>query len=60
MAGEEFTVKVPAQHDPREKIKVEGRGYYDWYTTFSRAGSVRGDLYVQLIPTEEVPMSHLL
>ena len=60
VAGEEFTVKVPAQHDPREKIKGEGRGYYDWYTTFSRAGSVRGDLYVQLIPTEEVPMSHLL
>lgn len=60
VAGQKFSVRIPAGHDPREKIKVEGRGYYDWYTTFSRAGSVRGDLYVQLIPTEEVPMSHLL
>lgn len=59
VSGENFTFKIPAQHDPRERIKVDRRGYFDWYTTLSRAGSTRGDLYIHVIPTEEVPMSHL-
>lgn len=58
--GEPFDLKIPAGHSPRDLIRVPGRGYVDWYSSHSQAGDVRGDVLVQLIPTEEVPMSHLL
>lgn len=58
--GSQFTVQVPRRHDVRDPIVIEGRGYYDWYSTFSKAGSVRGSLTIRLSSTEEVPMSHLI
>jgi hypothetical protein len=58
--GQTFKVKVPAGHDPRQPIVIEGHGYVDWFTSHSKAGSVRGKVYIRLNPTEEVPMSHLV
>ena len=51
--GEEYVVKVPHDHDPRIPIKVEGRGYVDWYPTHARGGTVRGSVYITIVPTEK-------
>jgi hypothetical protein len=58
--GQKFKVPVPRGHDARQPIVIEGHGYVDWFTSHSKAGSVRGKVYVRLNPTEEVPMSHLI
>lgn len=52
--GEKFKVSVPAAYTfggmtkQPAPIKVEGRGYVDWFTSHSKAGSVRGDLYITI------------
>jgi hypothetical protein len=58
--GQKFKVSVPRDHDLRLPIVVEGHGYIDWFTSHSKAGSVRGKVFVRLKATEEVPMSHLI
>ena len=50
--GEQLELKVPAGHNPRHALKVEGKGYVDWYTSHSQAGESRGDIIVHLQPTE--------
>lgn len=52
--GSSYTVNVPYDHDVRKPLKVEGKGYVDWYPTFSKAGEKRGDVYITLVPTEKV------
>lgn len=50
--GETIKLKVPAGHDIRQPLKVEGKGYVDWYASHSQSGDQRGDIYVTLNPTE--------
>ena len=58
--GQEYTVKVPRSDTSRPvTVKVEGKGYVDWFSTLKQAGTTRGDVYVTLVPTETVEMSHL-
>jgi hypothetical protein len=60
IAGQSFKVKIPAGHDRNTPLVVEGHGYVDWFTSHSKAGSVRGKVYIRFSVTEEVPMSHLI
>lgn len=57
--GEKYSVRIPAGHDPRVPIKVQGRGYVDWYTSHSSAGTTRGDVYIDLAVTENLPITHI-
>lgn len=50
--GEQIELKIPRDHNPRHTLKVEGKGYVDWYTSHSQAGDNRGDIIVSLNPTE--------
>jgi DnaJ domain len=50
--GEQLELKVPRDHNPRQTLKIEGKGYVDWYTSHSQAGDNRGDILVSLQPTE--------
>ncbi len=54
--GEKITLKVPSSHDLRKPLKVEGKGYVDWYTSHSQAGDNRGDIHVTLQPTDIPPI----
>lgn len=50
--GEQIELKIPRDHNPRSALRIEGKGYVDWYTSHSQAGTVRGDILVSLNPTE--------
>lgn len=50
--GEQLELKIPRDHNPRHSLKVEGKGYVDWYTSHSQAGENRGDIIVTLQSTE--------
>ncbi len=57
--GNPFSVKTYESINNRPiVIKVEGRGYVDWFSSQKQAGAIRGDVYVTVVPTETVPMSH--
>jgi DnaJ-class molecular chaperone len=60
VSGQTFKVKIPAGHDRNTPLVVENHGYVDWFTSHSKAGSVRGKVYIRFNVTEEVPMSHLI
>lgn len=57
--GVKYSTRFPAGWNPRTPLKVEGRGYVDWYSSHSQAGDNRGDVYIRLIPTEDAPMRHI-
>lgn len=59
--GAAYTVKVPAGFNAlRDKLRVEGRGYVDWYASHSQAGHQRGDVIITIIPTEGFAPQNLL
>lgn len=51
--GEKFTFKL-SDADRNSVIRVKGRGYVDWYSSHSRAGTTRGDVLIHLVPTEKM------
>lgn len=60
IAGQSFSVKVPREHDCRKFIEIPNHGYFDWITSHSIADTRRGSVFVKIISTEKVEMSHNL
>lgn len=56
--GETYKVKLEPGQDFRKPIRIKGHGYVDWYPSFAKCGSVRGDVLLTIRVTEEVPFSH--
>lgn len=53
--GESYNVRIPGGHTGGlQKIVVPDRGYVDWYSSHSQAGSTRGDVIITFVPTENV------
>lgn len=60
IAGGQFTVKVPAGHNHNVPIKVQGRGYFDWDRTNSKAvRGTRGDVHLKILRTETVKATNM-
>lgn len=57
--GENFRIQIPAGFTGGT-LKVEGRGYVDWYPEHEQGGAKRGPLFIKVIPidrTQETPFS---
>lgn len=53
--GGEYEIRVPAGFNPIQRLKVRGKGAYDWIHELNRPSQNRGDLYVQVVPSFKAP-----
>jgi DnaJ-class molecular chaperone len=48
--GEELTVRVPGGFNPLQRLRVKGKGYYNWIHELGRPETARSDIYVRINP----------
>lgn len=48
--GTESKIRIPAGFNPESKLRVKGKGYFNWIHELARPTIDRGDLYVKVIP----------
>lgn len=48
--GDTYSVRVPAGHNLRHRLKVAGKGYSNWDMKNGQATLKRADMYIQLVP----------
>lgn len=53
--GEVCKMRIPAGHDPNQRLRLKGKGYVNWNLQRGEASTERSDMYVRLNPIFKQP-----
>jgi DnaJ-class molecular chaperone len=53
--GDTYDVRIPSGFNPMHRLRVKGKGYYNWLHELQRPESTRSDLFVKVIPLFAAP-----
>jgi DnaJ-class molecular chaperone len=53
--GDEYQVRLPGGFNPVQRLRVKGKGYFNWLHEYQRPENGRADLYVRVDPIFTTP-----